>query len=198
MPWPLLDAAIVCAPENAPWEWLKVGHDKSFICWARQQKLVMTWLSVFTENQKAALLSSRALRLYTAAFEHLLLPFLHIGLVQNGHAGPWTAQGDIQEPENTRYNPLDLFSGDLTRAQHAIMTMLQTPARNLRLFSDGKRIANGAVRSFMADWLGLPPVEAISTASGIIAGALHKTGAHMHRPPTLWLFRVFDLCHHSS
>lgn len=58
------------------------------------------------------------------------------------------------------------------------MTMLEAPARNLRLFSEGKRIANGDVRSFMTDWLGLPPNAATSTASGIISQALHQSGAN--------------------
>ena len=182
MPWPLPDAAIGCTLEIAQEERLKVGHEARFICWTcTVQDSHGMDICVNRRSKSSSAQQSSIAALHTA-FEHLLSSHLLIVMVQNGHAGAWAVQGEIQEAEFTRYNPVDLFSGDLPRAQHAVMTMLETPARNLRLFSDGKRIANGEVRSFMADWLGLPPDAAISTAAGIMAGALHQSGAHMHRP----------------
>ena len=86
-------------------------------------------------------------------------------------------QGEVQEADATHYNPLDLFSGDLERMQQAVEAMLQNPARNLRVFSDGKRLVIGAVERCMSDWLQLPPHAAMSTASETISRALHQSGA---------------------
>ncbi|KAK9835468.1 hypothetical protein WJX74_000849 [Apatococcus lobatus] len=86
------------------------------------------------------------------------------------------SKGEIEQADATHYNPLDLFSGNATRMQQAVEAMLERPARNLRVFSDGKRIANGEVQSFLSKWLQLPPLAAVRAASHLISKPLHQSG----------------------
>ena len=65
--------------------------------------------------------------------------------------------------------------------QQAIEALIQRPARNLRLFMDGRRVPNEDIMESMCEWMQLPKPAASQAASEVIAEAIQMTGEQLRQ-----------------